>query len=169
MSWIHIRMSYIRSLQTGEGWETKAVTEPSSSWSSTGVRRGIILWMISRHALCRASSLEREMWRNMVQHLLIYTFNFVRFIFGFYYFYNKKEGTENRENGTQDGWSWTQAYRSPANPPHIYSYLIDHKLNFKKCPECQIPIDSVWLMLPSPLKDFTCANTHSNVWPCWRV
>ena len=58
-------MSYILSLHTGEGWETKAVTAPRNSFSWIGVRTGKILWMISRRTLCLASSLETQ--KNNVQ------------------------------------------------------------------------------------------------------
>lgn len=59
------------------------------------------------------------MWRNMVQHLLIYTFNFVRFIFGFYYFYDKKEGRESRGNDAQE---MAQGGAEPRHMDHLLTH-----------------------------------------------
>lgn len=79
-----MRMSYILSLHTGEGWEMNAFTELRSSWSWTGVRRARTLWMISRQTLCFASSLEAQIsyaWYHVcsnytVQQLFIFVIFF---------------------------------------------------------------------------------------------
>lgn len=53
-----MRMSYILSRHTGDGWVIKDDTKPKTSWTSSGFRMGEILWTRSRQILCLASSLK---------------------------------------------------------------------------------------------------------------